>query len=55
VAQIDPVARLIAIEEIKQLKARYFRCMDTKDFVGLRTVFADDATFDASCSSSSRR
>lgn len=48
--QIDPVARLIAIEEIKQLKARYFRCMDTKDFVGLRTVFADDAMFDASCS-----
>lgn len=49
-AQIDPVDRLIAIEEIKQLKARYFRCMDTKDFIGLRAVFADDATFDASCS-----
>lgn len=49
-AQLDPVARLIAIEEIKQLKARYFRCMDTKDFAGLRAVFADDATFDASCS-----
>lgn len=47
---IDPLARLIAIEEIKQLKARYFRCMDTKDYAGLRTVFADDATFDASCS-----
>ncbi len=47
---IDPVARLIAIEEIKQLKARYFRCMDTKDYAGLRKVFADDAVFDASCS-----
>ncbi|MES2302287.1 MAG: nuclear transport factor 2 family protein [Pseudomonadota bacterium] len=47
---IDPVARLIAIEEIKQLKARYFRWMDTKDFTNLRTVFADDAVFDASCS-----
>jgi len=48
--ELDPVSRLIAIEEIKQLKARYFRCMDTKDFVGLRKVFADDAVFDASCS-----
>jgi len=48
--EIDPVTRLIAIEEIKQLKARYFRCMDTKDYGGLRKVFADDATFDASCS-----
>ncbi|HQS97236.1 MAG: hypothetical protein B7X90_17095 [Novosphingobium sp. 17-62-19] len=47
--EIDPVSRLIAIEEIKQLKARYFRCMDTKDFVGLRKVFADDAVFDAAC------
>ena len=44
---IDPVTRLIAIEEIKQLKARYFRCMDTKDYTGLRAVFADDAVFDA--------
>jgi len=47
---IDPIVRLIAIEEIKQLKARYFRCMDTKDYAGLRQVFADDAVFDASCS-----
>ena len=47
---IDPIARLIAIEEIKQLKARYFRFLDTKDYAGLRTVFADDAVFDASCS-----
>lgn len=48
--EIDPIDRLIAIEEIKQLKARYFRFMDTKDYAGLRTVFADDAVFDASCS-----
>lgn len=40
------IERLLAIEEIKQLKARYFRCMDTKAFAGLHTVFADDATFD---------
>jgi hypothetical protein len=38
--------RLIAIEEIKALKARYFRCMDTKDWAGLEAVFAADAMFD---------
>jgi hypothetical protein len=38
--------RLIAIEAIKTLKARYFRCMDTKDWAGLEAVFADDAEFD---------
>ncbi|MFM2371660.1 MAG: hypothetical protein RIS85_1382, partial [Pseudomonadota bacterium] len=49
-AAIDPIARLIATEEIKQLKARYFRLMDGKDFVALRSVFADDAVFDARAS-----
>lgn len=49
-AAIDPIARLIAIEEIKQLKARYFRLMDGKDFAALRAVFADDAVFDARAS-----
>ena len=48
--EIDPITRLIAVEEIKQLKARYFRLMDTKDYVALRSVFADDAVFDAACS-----
>ena len=38
--------RLLAIEDIKSLKARYFRCLDTKDFQGLRKVFAVDAVFD---------
>ena len=28
------VDELLAIEEIKQLKARYFRCVDTKDWEG---------------------
>ena len=32
------------IEAIKQLKARYFRTMDTKDWAGMREVFADDVT-----------
>ena len=40
------IERLIAIEEIKQLKARYFRCMDTKDWPGLQAVFSDDAELD---------
>jgi ketosteroid isomerase-like protein len=30
------------IEAIRQLKARYFRLMDTKDWAGMRHVFADD-------------
>src|ERR1700736_3472543 len=38
--------RLIAIEEIKQVKARYFRCMDMKDWAGFAAVFAPDATVD---------
>jgi hypothetical protein len=44
---MNPVDKLLAIEEIKQLKARYFRFLDTKDFTGLATVFAEDAWFDA--------
>ncbi len=38
--------RSLAIEEIKQVKARYFRCMDTKDWSGFEAVFARDATVD---------
>ena len=34
---------LEAIELIKQLKARYFRFLDTADFDGLQTVFTEDA------------
>ncbi len=34
------------IEAIKQLKARYFRTMDTKDWVGMRGVFADGVVID---------
>lgn len=35
------------IEAIKQLKARYFRLMDTKDWDGFRQVFADDVIMDS--------
>lgn len=34
---------LEAIELIKQLKARYFRFLDTGDIEGLKTVFCSDA------------
>jgi uncharacterized protein (TIGR02246 family) len=34
------------LEAIKQLKARYFRTMDTKDWAGMREVFADDVVVD---------
>jgi hypothetical protein len=43
---VDTVERLKAIEEIKQLKARYFRCMDTKDWDGYAQVFAPHAVLD---------
>ena len=43
---MDAVERLAAIEEIKQLKARYFRCMDTKDWAGFEAVFAPDSEMD---------
>ncbi len=34
------------IEAIKQVKARYFRTMDTKDWAGMRQVFTDDVVVD---------
>jgi ketosteroid isomerase-like protein len=43
---ISPLERLVAIEAIKQLKARYFRCMDQKDWDAFEKVFAPDVVFD---------
>lgn len=34
------------LEAIRQLKARYFRHLDTKDWPALRQVFADDVVVD---------
>jgi len=43
---MDATAKLTAIAEIKQLKARYFLGVDTQDFDLLRReVFADGVTF----------
>ena len=43
---MDALARLAANQDIKALKARYFRCMDTKDWSGLEAVFAPDLIAD---------
>jgi ketosteroid isomerase-like protein len=38
------------VEAIKQLKARYFRTMDTKDWAAMRLVFTDDVVVDTTAS-----
>ena len=38
------------VEAIRQLKARYFRTMDTKDWNGMRRMFADDVVMDTTAS-----
>lgn len=44
---MEDVARLMAIEDIKQLKARYFRSLDTQDWPLMRDhVFAQDIICD---------
>ena len=45
---MDRIERLMAIEDIKQLKARYFRLMDMRDFDAMALVFCRDAEFDCS-------
>ncbi len=45
---LDDVKKLLALEEIRALKARYFRCIDTKDWDGLKRLFVADAVVDIS-------
>jgi uncharacterized protein (TIGR02246 family) len=45
---VDTLARLEAVEEIRRLKAAYFRTMDTKDWDGFADVFTRDAVMDMS-------
>ena len=42
------IERLLALEEIRGLKASYFRCVDTKDWEAFRRLFTQDAVFDIS-------
>ena len=41
------------VEAIKQLKARYFRLLDTKDWAGFRQVFTDDVAVDTTAAGGS--
>jgi hypothetical protein len=43
---MNDIERLIAIEEIKQLKGRYLRALDLKDWDLMSTIFTDDAVAD---------
>ena len=45
---MTPIDRLIAIEDIRQLKARYFRTVDTRDYPAMAETFCKDALFDFS-------
>jgi SnoaL-like domain len=40
--------KLMAIEQIKKLKARYFRFVDAKDWHALEDLFSEDAMIDIS-------
>ena len=41
---MDDLQRMLAIEEIKQLKYRYLRFLDTKEWDALAELFLEDAT-----------
>lgn len=43
---MNNIDRLVATEQIKQTKARYFRFLDTKNLQGLSSVFAENAEMD---------
>jgi hypothetical protein len=43
-ADDDRIQELLDIEAIKQLKARYFRFLDTKEFGKMRPLFTEDAS-----------
>ena len=44
---MNDVQKLRGIEEIRKLKARYFRLMDNKHWNEYRELFLDDSVFDA--------
>src|SRR3546814_14805992 len=43
---MDKISWLVAAEQIKRLKARYFRGVDLKDWSLIRSVFAEDMVCD---------
>jgi len=40
----ERITRLEDIEEIRQLQAKYQRCLDTRDFDGIASCFTEDAS-----------
>ena len=44
----EPAAVLAAVEDIRRLKARYLRYLDTQDWDRFRSVFTDDVEMDVS-------
>jgi hypothetical protein len=42
----DKLQELLDWKEIMELRARYFRTVDAKDWEGFRATFTDDCTFD---------
>ena len=40
----DDLRMLLDLEEIRQLKYAYFRCLDTKDWDGVAACFVPEAT-----------
>lgn len=43
---MNPTQKLQSMEEIRRVKARFFRCVDTQRWDDLREVFADDVEID---------
>lgn len=43
---MEAINRLLAIEEIRNLKHKYFRAIDMADYELLSTIFTDDITVD---------
>ncbi len=43
---MDKLQKLLDIEDIKNLKHRYFRAIDMADFDLLNNIFTDDITVD---------
>jgi hypothetical protein len=43
---VDPIDRLLALEELRQLKARYFRLLDTKRWEEWADVFSHDCVME---------
>ena len=43
---MDQLKRMTDMEEIRQLKACYFRFLDTKDWEGFESLFSADAMLD---------